>query len=209
MENANFVKHNSLLILFFFVTIVFSCSSVKSYKSHFLMDPRDYLTFTAGDEPVAVTLNPGFVGSNGDNAEIQYTFSNSTIDTSDYKWATFEPGNTVIIPAKTSVKLRGKSISTSGMSKSLFTFSNTVSASGYVDSLRLEGPDYKQFLGLDENCYYNMFNGCDHLLTPPELGCEDMTIFANGKYFTTKACYLQMFKDCKDLKAAPDLPAKI
>ncbi|SEV83070.1 hypothetical protein SAMN04487827_0310, partial [Prevotella sp. khp7] len=50
---------------------------------------------------------------------------------------------------------------------------------------------------LAEDCYNNMFAGCESLTTAPKLPAETL---ANG-------CYYGMFQDCINLTAAPKLPA--
>lgn len=208
MENTNFVKRNLLFVLISFIMMIFSCSGVRGYGENYEMDPSDYLTFTAGDNPVTVTLNSGFGDTIGDpatRAEIQYTSSDPI--TPETVWTTFDPNSSITIKAKSSIKLRGHHVNTSGMNQSLFTFDNYVSASGYVDSLRLED-DYSRFLGLVWECYKNMFNGCDKLITAPKLGCDDLTVHVGDTTEEASGCYNQMFKDCKLLQGAPDLPAK-
>ena len=45
--------------------------------------------------------------------------------------------------------------------------------------------------------FYNMFNGCTSLVTPPKLPATTLTEY----------CYENMFKNCTSLEAAPELPA--
>ena len=76
---------------------------------------------------------------------------------------------------------------------------------------------------LIQYAYLCMFNGCDNLVTPPELpsttlandcysqmfkGCISMTTAPELPATTlTWGCYYQMFGRCKSLTSAPDLPA--
>ncbi len=61
----------------------------------------------------------------------------------------------------------------------------------------LHAPKRLHSILLDEECYDEMFKGCYHLLTAPELPATKLT----------KNCYRRMFEGCGDITVAPELPA--
>ena len=104
-----------------------------------------------------------------------------------------------------------------------YTFLQLFASNG--DNL-LNHPDYELLLPattLSEECYSEMFNGCEGLTKAPELPATTLADACYSEMFNdciglttapalpatklTEQCYSKMFSGCEDLTTAPDLPA--
>ena len=171
---------------------------------------KDYLTFTSLQDESSVMLSNVRSGSN-----FKYN-KNGT------GWHDYNPDDYDRIELNKGeyVRFRG-SDTVSNSSRGCFSINRKVAASGNIMSLRLDSESRSQ--GLTDECFINLFSGCEGLITAPELpettlakecydamfeGCKNLTT-APALPATTLAygCYADMFMGCKSLTEAPALPA--
>ena len=144
---------------------------------------KDYLTFTALRDDSSVMFSNVRSGSdfkynkNGDGWQNYNPDAYDRIELNKGEYVRFR-GSDFVSNYNGSFSIRGK-----------------VAASGNIMSLRLDNESKSQ--GLTDECFHQMFSGCDGLITAPEL--PETTLVYD--------CYEGMFERCTNLTAAPALPA--
>ena len=201
------MRRNLLFVFISFVITIFSCSVIRGYDAGDPIPETDYLTFTANEAGATISFKPL-------SGTAEYSVNGGT-------WTQVDNtnGSTVELPnAEDFVKFRGNDIKTYAATNN-FKIIGSVSASGCVDSLRL---DKGKFQGLTENCYNNMFRNCIGLISAPTLPATTLekncyiSMFG-GTGLTTPpelpakglkaGCYRSMFTGCQTLATVPKLPA--
>lgn len=180
MKNVN-IKQNFLFVLISFVMIIFSYLSVNAvYNGNEGEEITDdeCLTFTAEKEESKIS----FSWASGSN--VQYKKN-------DEEWTDYT--EEISLDKGDSVKFKGQDVTTNESNH--FNVTGEVSASGCVDSLRLDVAD--KFQGLSNSCYNSMFYQCEGLKTAPKLLATALA----------ENCYQSMFQECKNLEVVPDLSA--
>ena len=147
---------------------------------------QNYLTFTALESSAVAIVN------NGSSApDVQYSFDGTT-------WQSFVSGKSVSLAAFQSMCVRGNNatgFSSSEEDYSSFVMTGAISASGSVMSL-IDQTGEATVIPCNA-CFMNLFNGCNALVSAPELPATTLT----------EKCYYMMFMGCGQLVVAPDLPA--
>ena len=191
-DTNSFIKQNLLFVFISFMMMIFSCLGVKGYEKGDEIFKEDYLTFTAGDEGATISFKP-----------LSGTAYYSTDDGNTWNIVDNVNGSTITLDkVGDKVKFKGNNVTT-GVSTTTgtpiwykFSITKKVSASGCVDSLRLD--DDGKFQGLTDACYRYMFRECTGLTAAPDLPTKNLA----------KSCYACMFEDCTNLINAPELPAQ-
>ena len=167
-----------------------TASEIASYADGaiWIETPPAYLIFSS-DSPFVLQADEG-VSWNG---TLEYSLDGNT-------WTTWN-GSQLSGTASQPIYLRGSGnthiMSSGAASSHKWTFTGK-HITGNIETLL----DYQtvangQHPTMDTCCYWNMFNGCATLVTPPELPAVTMKAL----------CYENMFKDCTALTVAPELPA--
>lgn len=151
-----------------------------------------YLCFTA--EQANSTVGTTIKGTVSPLPVLEYS-------TDGTNWSNFALGNggTVVTLANVGDKmyLRGNnnSFSTSSSNYIKFVMTGKIAASGNVMSLLDESCESVTIP--NAYCYFEIFDSCTSLTTPPELPATTLAY----------QCYAYMFYGCSSLEAAPELPA--
>ena len=119
--------------------------------------------------------------------------SNVQYNKNSGSWTNYNFGDIIELNEGESVSFKGNGIKTND--KHHFEITGKVSASGCVDSLRLDSGG--NFQGLDASCYSYMFLDCIDLLNSPTLSALNLAPW----------CYYCMFQGCSGITEAPILPA--
>ena len=151
--------------------------------------PSGPLCFTAIEDGTIALTN------NGSNApDVKYSTDGTSWTQWDYSAITVPAGGKVYFKGNNSA---GFSTSYSNYSRFVIT-GGKIAASGSVQSL-IYGDDFENNLTIPEGdyCFYNLFQNCYTLTTPPALPATTL-----GTH-----CYASMFSGCEILETAPELPA--
>lgn len=143
----------------------------------------NYLTFTAGAPNSSVTLK--YLNL----YQPEYSKDNGTT------WNEYKEGTCIELNEDESVCFRGKNVQTG--TRKHFEMTGVIYASGSVTSLT-DGVGNNPNIEFGGSFYKSMFEGCNSLVTAPELPATRLT---------NEYCYLGMFKNCENIKTAPKLPA--
>ena len=149
---------------------------------------QNYLTFKALEKSSVAILNNG-----SSNPDVQYSFDGSS-------WNSFVSGKAVPIGAFQSMYVKGNNaagFSSSESDYTSFVMNGKISASGSVMSLIDQTG--KSTVIPNKCCFLRLFNGCEALISAPELPATTLT----------EKCYYMMFMGCGQLAMAPNLPAII
>ncbi len=149
---------------------------------------QNYLTFKALEKSSVAILNNG-----SSNPDVQYSFDGSS-------WNSFVSGKAVSIEAFQSMYVKGNNaagFSSSESDYTSFVMNGKISASGSVMSL-IDQTGESTVIP-NKCCFLSLFNGCEALISAPELPATTLT----------EKCYYMMFMGCGQLAMAPNLPAKI
>ena len=175
-----FTRRNFIFVLFSFVLMIFSCSAADAAYSGGVdqkIEDGECLTFTANQDGSWVKLYWKVADA------VQYKKEGST-------WQDYNKGNVISLNEDEYVRFRGTGVTTNYSNR--FSMTGSISASGYVDSLRLKSlynANYGQFQGLAGDCYSYMFRDCTSLISAPELPAT----------FLPYGCYMSMFYGCFSL----------
>lgn len=148
---------------------------------------QNYLTFKALENSSVTILNSG-----SSNPDVQYSFDGNT-------WNSFVSGKAVPIGAFQSMYVKGNNaagFSSSESDYTSFVMNGKISASGSVMSL-IDQTGESTVIP-NKCCFLSLFNGCEALISAPELPATTLT----------EKCYYMMFMGCGQLAVAPNLPAK-
>lgn len=145
---------------------------------------EDYLTFTSQQDESYVMIWSVLSGSD-------YKYNKNGDGWHDYNPDDYEK---IYLNKGEYVRFRGSN-TISDYSRGSFSISGKVAASGNIMSLRLDSNSRSQ--GLTYECFHNLFDNCQGLITAPEL--PETTL--------AEKCYRGMFYRCKNLTTAPALPA--
>lgn len=143
----------------------------------------NYLTFTAGAPNSSVTLK--YLNL----YQPEYSKDNGTT------WNEYKEGTCIELNEDESVCFRGKNVQTG--TRKHFEMTGVIYASGSVTSLT-DGVGNNPNIEFGGSFYKSMFEGCNSLVTAPELPATRLT---------NEYCYSGMFKNCENIKTAPKLPA--
>ena len=199
-------KITSIVLAVMMVVSIMSVMAVTANAVGEYVAEEDYLTFTSQQDDSYVRIKNVLSGSgfqynkNGDGWHGYNIYDRIDLNNGDY--VRFRGSNTISDP-----------------NRGCFGISGKVAASGNIMSLRLDNESRSQ--GLTDECFSHMFEGCEGLITAPELpettlakecydamfiGCSNLTT-APELLATTlaRSCYANMFKDCTSLTAAPEL----
>ena len=156
-------------------------------------EPTGYITFSSAD-PFTLAVN---------NAKKNWygTLYYSTDTTTWNEW----DGTTAIESAENSgnqkIYMRGSgnfNITGFNSSAKWVLTGDKISCNGNIENLLdFETVVRGKHPEMGDYCYYQMFNGCTSLATPPELPATILT----------DRCYSMMFEGCTSLEQAPELPA--
>ena len=144
---------------------------------------KDYLTFVAIEDGT-FQFNKDGISYSLDDGE---TWTNLTKNTNT---PTITTGN----------KILWKGVLTPMMFSGVGTFSSTgqYNVQGNIMSL-IYGDDYAEETGMEEFCYYGLFNYDTNVVNAVNLSLPALTL--------TNSCYYGMFQGCTSLTTAPVLPA--
>ena len=128
------------------------------------------------------------------NPDIKYSYDGET-------WNSLAKATTITL-ANVGDKVYIKGNNSSGLSQAdensmIFSLTGKVAASGNVNSLLDDGDGSTITTIPNNNCFINLFYGCDALTTPPRLPATTLK----------NACYCYMFMGCTSLRTLPVLPA--
>jgi len=151
------------------------------------MNKINYLNFTAVDGDAKIGL---FTTTYPD---VQYSFNGKNWVAWDYKAITIPNGSTLFLNGN-----NPKGFSKGFPMYNFFMMQGKIKAHGNIMSL-IYGEHCDSNLTIPNDCCFEwLFQGCDSLLTAPELPATNLT----------ERCYQFMFSDCRSLVEAPELPAK-
>ena len=186
MKKSRFAKKMMALILA--VVTAVTLMPVNGFMSKVSADETEnvkpnYLTFTAGAPNSSVTLK--YLNL----YQPEYSKDNGTT------WSEYKEGTCIELNEDESVCFRGKNVQTG--TRKHFEMTGVIYASGSVTSLT-DGVGNNPNIEFGNSFYNSMFEGCNSLVTAPELPATRLT---------NEDCYSGMFKNCKNLRTAPQLPA--
>ena len=186
MKKSRFAKKMMALILA--VVTAVTLMPVNGFMSKVSADETEnvkpnYLTFTAGAPNSSVTLK--YLNL----YQPEYSKDNGTT------WNEYKEGTCIELNEDESVCFRGKNVQTG--TRKHFEMTGVIYASGSVTSLT-DGVGNNPNIEFGNSFYNSMFEGCNSLVTAPELPATRLT---------NEDCYSGMFKNCKNLRTAPQLPA--
>ena len=186
MKKSRFAKKMMALILA--VVTAVTLMPVNGFMSKVSADETEnvkpnYLTFTAGAPNSSVTLK--YLNL----YQPEYSKDNGTT------WNEYKEGTCIELNEDESVCFRGKNVQTG--TRKHFEMTGEIYASGSVTSLT-DGVGNNPNIEFGNSFYKSMFEGCNSLVTAPELPATRLT---------NEDCYSGMFKNCKNLRTAPQLPA--
>lgn len=186
MKKSRFAKKMMALILA--VVTAVTLMPVNGFMSKVSADETEnvkpnYLTFTAGAPNSSVTLK--YLNL----YQPEYSKDNGTT------WNEYKEGTCIELNEDESVCFRGKNVQTG--TRKHFEMTGVIYASGSVTSLT-DGVGNNPNIEFGNSFYNSMFEGCNSLVTAPELPATRLT---------NEDCYSGMFKNCKKLRTAPQLPA--
>lgn len=186
MKKSRFAKKMMALILA--VVTAVTLMPVNGFMSKVSADETEnvkpnYLTFTAGAPNSSVTLK--YLNL----YQPEYSKDNGTT------WNEYKEGTCIELNEDESVCFRGKNVQTG--TRKHFEMTGVIYASGSVTSLT-DGVGNNPNIEFGGSFYKSMFEGCNSLVTAPELPATRLT---------NEYCYLGMFKNCENIKTAPKLPA--
>ncbi len=186
MKKSRFAKKMMALILA--VVTAVTLMPVNGFMSKVSADETEnvkpnYLTFTAGAPNSSVTLK--YLNL----YQPEYSKDNGTT------WNEYKEGTCIELNEDESVCFRGKNVQTG--TRKHFEMTGVIYASGSVTSLT-DGVGNNPNIEFGGSFYKSMFEGCNSLVTAPELPATRLT---------NEYCYSGMFKNCENIKTAPKLPA--
>lgn len=186
MKKSRFAKKMMALILA--VVTAVTLMPVNGFMSKVSADETEnvkpnYLTFTAGAPNSSVTLK--YLNL----YQPEYSKDNGTT------WNEYKEGTCIELNEDESVCFRGKNVQTGTWKH--FEMTGVIYASGSVTSLT-DGVGNNPNIEFGGSFYKSMFEGCNSLVTAPELPATRLT---------NEYCYSGMFKNCENIKTAPKLPA--
>lgn len=164
----------------------------SSSSSETLSEEETPLTLIAETDGSTVTLN-----ANGSPITSGLLYKTNTND----EWQSYTCGTTITLTnvsdyvqfANTASKL-----STSTNDYVQFSMTGSIKAYGNIQSMLSYDSEKNIFSGdVAENCYINLFKGCESLTIAPILPVITLQ----------KRCYYSMFQNCTKLISTPDLPA--
>ena len=152
-----------------------------AYKFRHYGQEKPWLCFTAQQAGSRISMAVNGTLSKGQAFETSFD---------GITWEVYTPGTTIALAnIGDKVYFRGDNETVSESTKNYYKYvmSGKISASGNIMSLL---DKTCSTVNVPAYCYYNMFNGCTALTTPPELPA---TTLANY-------CYASMFQSCTGIK---------
>lgn len=150
------------------------------------MKKINYLQFTAVDGEAKIGL------SADTSPDVKYSFDGKNWVTWDYMEITIPNGSTMYLKGN-----NPKGFSEEGFKINYFMKQGKIEAHGNIMSL-VYSEKCDSNSTIPNSCCFNwLFQGCDSLLTAPEMPATTLT----------ERCYRSMFEGCESLIMAPKLPA--